>query len=147
MNKADTQWQDQAEQAERSGASSDNPEVERYRLVLRALGKPTVAQLPADFARSVQLKVIGNERRAAFEDGLVTVLMLVMVIVGLAVAFPYIAPIVSTVGDSLPIAGSALSAADSALSNVPWKTILAASLSIAVAMAMERFFTRSAQLA
>lgn len=140
---ADASWQAQAEQAERNGAPAGSPEAERYRLIVRALQRPLALQLPADFAANLQQRVVSNERRSVFEDGLVTVLMLVMVIIGLAVAYPYVVPIVAEVRGSLPVADAVLGAADGALSNVPWKTILAASLCIAGVMGMERLLTRA----
>lgn len=138
------QWQAQAEQAERGNSKAGaDPQIDQYRLILRALRRPVGPQLPRDFAAQLQRQVDLSERRAAFEDGLVTVLMLLMVAMGLVVAYPYLAPVVSEVRGSLPIAETVLGMADGALANVPWKAILGSALAIAGVMVVERFTQRS----
>lgn len=135
----DALWQRQAEQAEGADSKAANdPQVDRYRLVLRALRQPVGPQLPADFAARLQQQVIESNRRAALEDGLVTVLMAIMVAVGLVVAYPYLASLVEQLRGNLPVAESLLGMADGALANVPWKSILGSALAIAGVLLIER---------
>ncbi len=135
----EAQWQRQAEQAEQGHSNAkDDPQVDRYRLVLRALRQPVGPQLPADFAARLQQQVIDSNRRAALEDGLVTLLMAIMVAVGLVVAYPYLASLIDQLRGNLPVAESLLGMTDGALTNVPWKSILGSALAIAGVLLIER---------
>lgn len=58
VDEQEWQLQERALRAERSGAiAGDDPLLERYRQVARALRRPLPAAPPADFARSVALRM------------------------------------------------------------------------------------------
>ena len=83
-----------AEQAERQGLPSGlDPELDRMRLVIRALRQEPVAQLSPNFARAVAVLAARREKHAAPEDWVMTALMGVLGIGGLVYLQPFMAKV------------------------------------------------------
>ncbi|MCB1608273.1 MAG: hypothetical protein KDI71_14990 [Xanthomonadales bacterium] len=149
MNNIDKEarWQALAEQAERDHTAPGNDsQVDRYRLILRALRQPVGPQLAPDFAQAMQAEVLRQEHRSVVEDALVTVLMTVMVLIGLYVAYPYVAPLLGQMRGSLPLADSLFGIADGALANVPWRAIIGSAAAIGGVMLIDRYADSSPRL-
>ena len=117
--------QAEAELAERQRLpASGRPELDRYRLVLRALRQPLAVQLPADFAATVAARVVLAEDKSSLEDWLMTLLLLALAVAGLVYA--------------LPVAASVLGQLHFKLPTLPWPLLVAAVVSVAVAWALDR---------
>lgn len=118
-----------AEQAERLGqpAGSD-PELDRHRLVIRALNRPTALQLPADFAARIAKRILVAEEKSSIEDWLMTALLFGMGVIGLVYMQPVIALVVQRVHIDMP--------------QLPWSMLAATLAGIAVAWAVDRGASR-----
>ena len=119
-----------AEQAERTQAASGDPRVDRYRLVLRALRRPLAVELESDFAATVVQRVAQRERQSALEDGIVTVMLLLLGFGGAAFAYPYLAPLIAQMGSSVALADGVLGQVPTLLADLPWPTLIGATLCI-----------------
>jgi hypothetical protein len=87
----DMRLQAEAESAERAGLSpGSDPEVDRHRLIVRALRRPLEPQLPDDFAVRVA-RLAAHRSGTGVEDFLVTSLLLVMGIAALLFLGPALA--------------------------------------------------------
>jgi hypothetical protein len=87
----DVRRQAEAEIAERGGlATGRDPEVDRHRLIVRALRQPLEPQLPDDFAVRVA-KLAAHRSGTGVEDFLLTSLLLVLGIVALLFVGPALA--------------------------------------------------------
>lgn len=119
-----------AEQAEREGtAASGDPQLDRYRLVARALRQPLVHDLPADFTARVLARIAQAEERAGFEDAATIVLLLAMAVAGLVVAAPFFGSMAAQFHFALPA--------------LPWAQLLAPALCIGGVWLLDRMFTQS----
>lgn len=122
---AQARLQAQAEIAERQDLPAGrDPQVDQYRLVIRALRQPPTEQLPADFAARIAARVQLTEDGSSIEDWMVTALLLTMAIVGLV----YVQPVMATVIDRLHFK----------LPTLPWPLLVAAAVSLALAWAVDR---------
>lgn len=121
-----------AEQAEREGlAASGDPQLDRYRLVARALRQPLMHALPEDFAAHVLRRIGHAEERSGLEDGLTTALLLVMAVVGLLVMQPFLGVIIDQFQVSIP--------------DLPWPQLVGSVFCIGVVWQIDRFLTSSRQ--
>jgi hypothetical protein len=111
MNSHDMQQQEKlqaaAERAERDGSPAGNPQVDAYRLVLRALKTPLPIGLPADFAQQVARRLQVRDEAAGLERWLTSILLVTMAIAAAWFALPpmaaAIAPVLrATTGQSMP---------------------------------------------
>ena len=119
-----------AEQSEKSGqTASDDPQLDRYRLVTRALRQPLLHDLPEDFAARVLLRIGQAEERSSVEEWLTTLLLLVLAVVGLMVLQPYFGLIIAQLRIPTP--------------NLPWPQLLGSALSIAAVCWLERLWSRA----
>ena len=125
-----TRLQAAAEQAERDGRPAGDPDVDAYRLVIRAVRQALMPGLPEDFARRVVLRTSPSSDNASLEDGMVTLLLLGMALGGGAYFLPRFWPLLST----LPVTLPALS----------WPLLLAAAVGLGVAWAIDHFWDRRA---
>jgi hypothetical protein len=117
--------QAQAEAAERQQLPPGaNPAVDQYRLVLRALRRPLVDALPADFAARVARRVLFAEERGTMEDWMVTGLMLAMAGGALYYLQPYFAQLFAAFDLKLP--------------QLPAPLLFAAAVAVVVAWAVEQ---------
>ena len=122
---AQARLQAQAELAERQGLPPGrDPQLDQYRLVIRALRQPPMDALPADFALRVAARVRLSEDGSNFEDWLVTVLLLAMAIVGLVYVQPVLANVISRLHFNLP--------------TLPWPLLAAAAVSVGLAWVVDR---------
>jgi hypothetical protein len=95
--------QAEAEAAERQSApAGDNPRVDQYRLVLRALRREPGESLPLDFAARIARRVLYAEERGTFEDWMITGLMLAMAGGALYYLQPILAKVVAAIHVPLP---------------------------------------------
>lgn len=88
----DNEWlaQERALQDERADvASSNDPLVARYRVIVRALRQPQPAALPADFARTLAAQVQHMPLDTRVEQGLMRALVALMAVSGAVVAALY----------------------------------------------------------
>ena len=114
-----------AEQAERLGQPAGvDPELDRHRLVIRALNRPTALQLPADFAARIAKRILMAEEKTSIEDWLMTLLLLGVGVIGLVYMQPVIALVVQRVHIEVP--------------PLPWSMIAATGAGIAVAWMVDR---------
>jgi hypothetical protein len=121
---AEGRLQAQAELAERQQLPpGGDPQVDRYRLVMRALRQPLALSLPANFAAQVATRVAAPEDSHKLEDWLVTVLLLAMAVAGILFVEPVMAEIVGRLHYSLP--------------TLPWPLLGVAAVSVAVAWALD----------
>lgn len=127
------QLQAAAEQAERLGMASADPEVERYRAVIRALRRPLPMQLPADFARQVAEQAERRHASAGLEAWLTRTMMLLMIVVGLALA--------------LPTLGTALETTMALMPRLPIGFVVAAVLSVGAVWLIDLGWTRGHAIA
>ena len=133
-----------AERAERDGAAAGgDPQVEQYRLIQRALAKPLALELPADFSAQVMARIARAEARSELEDGLTTALIGLLALAGLWLVFPYLGRTADAVVAALPFAGAALARLQATVPTIPWSSLLAAAISIGVAMAIERWLAKA----
>ena len=124
-NSHDAHLQAQAQQAEQTGLPpGQNPGVDRYRLVLRALRMPVDEQLPADFARRIATRLEQPEERGSVEDFLTSIALLGVGIAGLAYMQPVMASILASLHYTLP--------------RVPVPLLIAGGIGIAVAWLLDR---------
>lgn len=129
MNSMDPQCldalQELADRAERLHLpNTGDPRVERYRLVLRALAVAPAEQLPADFAASMQRRVLQMEDSFSVEDVLLSLLLLGAALTGLFYMKPVIATLISQWHLSLP--------------SLPWPLLAATAVSVVLAWAIDR---------
>lgn len=118
-----------AEQAERLGQPAGvDPELDRHRLVIRALNRPTALQLPADFAARLAKRIELAEEKSGVEDWLMTLLLLGVGVIGLVYMQPVIALVVQRVHIEVP--------------QLPWPMIAATGAAIAVAWIVDRSASR-----
>jgi hypothetical protein len=87
-----------AERAERDRLPTGDPDVDAYRLVLRALKQPLPLALPADFAQQVARRLQFREEAADLERWLTSGLMVAMAIVAAWLALP---PLAATLAQAL----------------------------------------------
>jgi hypothetical protein len=129
-NDLDISAQAEAERAEREqSATSGDPRVDRYRLIVRALRQPLPPRLPADFAARVAAAAEQRERGDGLEDWLIVALLLVMGIVGLLFVGPTLANIAHTmVSINLP--------------PLPWNQLVMAALCIGIVWAIDTGWMR-----
>lgn len=114
-----------AEQAERLGLQSGlDPELDRMRLVIRALRQEPAAQLSPNFARAVAVLAARREKRAAPEDWVMTALMGVLGIGSLVYVMPIMAKLMGGMHLSLP--------------RLPWPMVIATVFAIAAAWALDQ---------
>lgn len=142
------EWQARAEQAERAraGASTD-PQVAQYQLVMRALGRAPAHALPDDFAQSVLARIARAEEKAGFDDVLVSGLLLVLAIAGLAFVYPWLIALVDHLHALLPSLGSLTSPLQvgplqAGLRGLPWSLLAAVAVAIGVAMSLDALWFR-----
>jgi hypothetical protein len=118
-----------AEAAERLGQPAGaDPELDRHRLVIRALNRPTALQLPADFAARIAKRILLAEEKSGIEDWLMTLLLLGVGVIGLVYMQPVIALVVQRVHVDVP--------------QLPWSMIAATGAGIAVAWIVDRSASR-----
>ena len=118
-----------AEQAEQLGQpAGTDPELDRHRLVIRALNRPTALQLPADFAARLAKRIELAEEKSGVEDWLMTLLLLGVGVIGLVYMQPVIALVVQRVHIEVP--------------QLPWSMIAATGAAIAVAWIVDRSASR-----
>ncbi|HTD29510.1 MAG TPA: hypothetical protein VK660_09000 [Xanthomonadaceae bacterium] len=129
-NDHDMRRQAEAERAEREGlAPGLDPDVDRYRLIVRALRQPLEPQLPADFAvRVAQVAMRRNSNR--FEDVLVSLLLAGMGIVALLFVVPALAKAVQTM-------------ASMTLPPLPWHMVVMAAICIGIVWASDSAWMRA----
>lgn len=128
MNESDRQARLQAlaEQAERQGlAPGGDVEVDRHRLVLRALRQPPAARLPADFAARVAARAMYAEDGQRLEDGLMNLLLLGLALAALFYLWPTLGVVLAQLPLGLP--------AQDGLPDLPWPLLLAGAASLALA--------------
>ena len=124
-----TRLQAAAEQAERLGKPAGvDPELDRHRLVIRALNRPMALQLPADFAERIAKRILLAEEKSGIEDWLMTLLLLGVGLIGLVYMQPVIALVVQRVHIEVP--------------PLPWSMIAATGAGIAVAWIVDRSASR-----
>jgi hypothetical protein len=111
--------QDAAENAERERLPAGDPNVDAYRLVLRALKRPLPIALPADFAQQVVRKLQAREEAASVERWLTNAVMVTMAISAVFFALP---PLASALA---PVFRATVA------EPVPWSLILVAGLGLA----------------
>ena len=118
-----------AEQAEHLGLpTGTDPELDRYRLVIRALRQEPQAQLSANFARGMAVLAARRDRSAAPEDWLMTALMGVLGIAGLAYMLPFMAKVMGEMHLDLP--------------RLPWPMVIGTGVAIVVAWAVDQGLLR-----
>ena len=120
------QWQTAAEHAEKSAAPPGNPEVDAYRLVIRAVRQAQMPAMPGDFSTRVASRVALSADRAGFEDGMVTLLLLGMALGGGGYFLPRVWPALSFLPISLP--------------HLSWNLLLAAAAGLALAWGIDRLW-------
>lgn len=114
-----------AERAERLGLpSGTDAELDRQRLVIRALRQEPLPQLSANFARGMAVLVARRDKRIAPEDWMMTVLMGVLGIGGLVYMLPIMAKVMGEMHLSLP--------------RLPWPMVVATVVAIAAAWAVDQ---------
>jgi len=86
-----------AERAEREGLPPGDPQVDAYRLVMRALKQPLPIALPADFAVQVARRLQAREEGAGLEQWLTNILMVIMAIGAAVFALPALAGVLAQV--------------------------------------------------
>jgi len=96
-----------AERAERERLPAGDPQVDAYRLVLRALKQPLPIALPADFAQQVARTLHMREEGVGLEQWLTNILLLIMAIGAAIFALPSLASVLAqvlrtTAGQSIP---------------------------------------------
>lgn len=83
------QRQAQAEQRERTGSKEhDDPSIDHYRFINRAIRQAPIPALPAGFAARVARHIEDFEERAQFERSTLAVMVIIAVIAGLFFALP-----------------------------------------------------------
>jgi hypothetical protein len=118
-----------AEQAERLGLpSGKDVELDRMRLVIRALRQEPAEQLSPTFARGMAVVAARREKRAAPEDWVMTALMGVLGIGGLFYMMPIMGKVMGEMHVSLP--------------RLPWPMVIATVIAIASAWAVDQGLLR-----
>jgi hypothetical protein len=119
-----------AEQAERQGLQSGlDPELDRMRLVVRALRQEPVAQLSPNFARAVAVLAARREKQSAPEDWVMTALLGLLGIGGLFYLQPFMVKVLGEIHLDLP--------------HIPWPMVIATGVAIAAAWAVDQGLLRS----
>lgn len=135
--------QARAEQAERAHAgTSPDPQVAQYQLVMRALGRAPAHALPDDFAQSVLARIARAEEKAGFDDVLVSGLLLVLAIAGLAFVYPWLTALVDHLHALLPSLGSLTTPLQTGLRGLPWSLLAGVAVAIGVAMSLDALWCR-----
>jgi len=125
----DMRLQAEAEHAEREGhPSGRDPDVDRYRFIVRALRQPLEPQLADDFAVHVA-KIAMQRGSHRFEDVLESLLLLVMGIVALLFVGPALAKAAQTIV-SIP------------LPSLPWHQLVVAAICIGLVWAVDAGWMR-----
>ena len=117
--------QDAAERAERERLPAGDPQVDAYRLVLRALQQPLAISLPADFAQQVARKLQAREEAAGLEKWLINILLVTMAVGAAIFALP---PLAATLAPLLRA---------TAAQPVPWSLIFVAALAMTMVWLMD----------
>ena len=118
-----------AENAERLGLpSGSDPELDRQRLVLRALRQEPLPQLSANFARGMAVLVARRDKKIAPEDWMMTVLMGALGLGGLFYLMPIMAKLLGEMHLSVP--------------RLPWPMVIATVVAIAAAWAVDQGLLR-----
>ena len=125
-SKGDALQQMAAEQAERNGLPAGDPDVDGYRLVIRAVRAAAMPDLPHDFAARLALRAMPAADSVSLEDGLATLLVLAMALGGGGYFMPRLWPMLSSLPISLP--------------HLSWHWIIAATLAISLAWAVDKFW-------
>jgi hypothetical protein len=129
MNRQDFEQQEKlqaaAERAEQQGAPAGDPQVDAYRLVLRALKQPLPVALPADFAQQVVRKLQLREEAAGLEEWLTTILLVTMAV---AAAFFALPPLAAALAPVLRA---------TAAQPLPWSLIFVAAMGMAAVWLMD----------
>jgi hypothetical protein len=123
------QLQAMAERAERELAPAGDPQVDAYRLVLRALQQPLPDALPAGFAQQVARRLQAHEASSRLERWLTHLLLLIMVV---AMAWFAVPPLVATMAQTLRLANSEA---------LPWSSVCIASAGIGMAWMLDRYWS------
>ena len=114
-----------AESAEKQGLpAAGDPEVDSYRLVLRALRQPPAAGLPADFAARVAARAVQAGDGERLEDGLMSLLLLGLALAALFYLWPTLGAVLANVPLGLPTLAR--------LPELPWPLLLAGAASLAL---------------
>jgi hypothetical protein len=118
-----------AEKAERLGLpSGSDPELDRQRLVIRALRQQPEPQLSANFARAMAVLVARREQKSAPEDWMMTVLMGVLGVGSLVYVMPIMGKVMGEMHVSLP--------------RLPWPMVIATVIAIGAAWAVDQGLLR-----
>jgi len=120
-------------QAERLGPAPSAPDVDAYRLVIRAVRHAALPALPGDFAERLAKRAIPAGDRASLEDGLVTLLLLGMALGGGGYFLPRFWPLLSSLRLAIPTAD---------LPMVSWPLLLAAAAGLGLAWLIDRLWGR-----
>ena len=114
-----------AEQAERLNLpSGSDPELDRQRLVIRALRQEPLPQLSANFARGMAVLVARRDKKITPEDWMMTVLMGALGVGSLVCVMPVMAKLMGGMHLSLP--------------RLPWPMVIATVVAIAAAWALDQ---------
>ena len=129
MNPQDIEQQEKlqaaAERTEREHWPAGDPQVDAYRLVLRALKQPLPVALPADFAQQVVRKLREREEAAGLEQWLTTILLVTMAV---AAAFFALPPLAAALAPMLRA---------TVAQPLPWSLIFVAALAMAAVWLMD----------
>lgn len=118
-----------AEEAERLGLpAGKDPELDRHRLVLRALRQEPEQQLSANFARAMAVLAARREQKSAPEDWLMTALLGALGIGSLVYLAPFTVKVLGALHLGLP--------------QLPWPMLAATVAAIAVAGAVDQGLLR-----
>jgi len=139
--------QTRAEQAERAHAGTNpDPQVAQYQLVMRALGRAPAHALPDDFAQSVLARIARAEEKTGFDDVLVSGVLLVLAVAGLAFV-PWLTALVDHLHALLPSLGSLTSPLQTGplqagLRGLPWSLLAGVAVAIGAAMSLDALWFR-----
>lgn len=149
-NLREMERQARAEQAERAHAGTNpDPQVAQYQLVMRALGRAPAHALPDDFAQSVLARIARAEEKAGFDDVLVSGLLLVLAVAGLAFVYPWLTALVDHLHALLPSLGSLTSPLvgplQAGLRGLPWSLLAGVAVAIGAVMSLDALWFRKSQ--
>lgn len=126
--------QELAEAAERAAAPAGvDPDVEAYRLVLRAAALPLAEQLPTDFSAQVAAAVTTEEVPSILDRLAPSVGLAILIIAGFATSGDYLAAAMRQVSEL----GSALGGG-----RIPWSMLCGAVLALAAVGMSDRLMRR-----
>ena len=130
--------QARAEQAERARAgASPDPEVAQYQLVIRALGRAPAHALPDDCAQTVLARIARAEEKSGFEDALISGLLLVLAVAGLAFIHPWLSSLFDQLHAWLPVADRLTAPLASGLSELPWKLLAGVAIAVGATVSLD----------